>query len=561
MNYKFNVFLTGLLMTNSISAATLIDLGLKPITYLQRYSAISKSLTTNQTKLEQVRMDVDFNQTTHTRLQQTYAGYPIWDATAIVHTPKTNLKNSFDMPISMNSNSTMNGIIYEGLEKDLANTPNYELSDAQKTRALQEAKFSYQKKSNLTAINFQQEAIKTIVYIDENNQAHYAYLISFFVDDKMTGPHRPTSIVDAGSLRAYRSWDQVKTVESEHKWVLGGGIGGNEKIGELIYDGNTGHLPAMTMWHIYYEEITDKGEKRVLSNCYLHNDDIIVKDVAFENYEVSNKCYSIESKHNNVYWLDWDKQQTRWKNDEVNGGYSPSLDVLYGASIVKKLYQEWYGIPVLTQKDGKTPARLTLKVHFGRNIDDAFADDDEMTFGDGGKRFYPLTSLDVVAHEISHAFTSQHSNIDSSILQMAALHESFSDIAAIAAQFYVNGKINTWDIGRSITKGEGALRYLDNPLKDGLSIDHMKDLDYMNPHLIAGIFNKAFYLIATSSNWNVQKAFNVMVKANMNYWTSSMKTFDEAACGVISATKDYKYNVADVIVAFTKVGINTSRCT
>ena len=103
---------------------------------------------------------------------------------------------------------------------------------------------------------------------------------------------------------------------------------------------------------------------------------------------------------------------------------------------------------------------------------------------------------------------------------------------------------------------------MDDPKKDGLSIDHMKDYDesVFRAHLTAGVFNKAFYLLANSPHWDTRKAFNVMVKANMNYWSSSMKTFSEAACGVISAAKDYEYNVDDVKKAFEQVGITTSAC-
>lgn len=182
-----------------------------------------------------------------------------------------------------------------------------------------------------------------------------------------------------------------------------------------------------------------------------------------------------------------------------------------------------------------------------------------MTFGDGGTMFYPLTSLSITAHKISHGFTSQHSSIDGSQPQMAALHEAFSDEAAVTMQYYATGKI-TWDIGRDVMKNEGALRYLDNPKKDGISIDNLKDFDETEAHYGAGIFNKAFYLLATTKGWDVKKAFNVMIKANMNYWTSSMTTLTEAACGVTSAARDYGYNTADVRVAFIKIGIDTAGC-
>jgi Zn-dependent metalloprotease len=100
---------------------------------------------------------------------------------------------------------------------------------------------------------------------------------------------------------------------------------------------------------------------------------------------------------------------------------------------------------------------------------------------------------------------------------------------------------------------------VDDPIKDGISIDHLKDFnETLDLHYVAGISNKAFYLLATSPGWDIHKAFDVMLHANLYYWTSSMTTFSEAACGVISAAKDYNYNVEDIKLAFNKVGVETT---
>jgi len=541
--YQLLAVLIGLVTTNAVSAATVVDLSHQPISYLKPYFASQRGLTAGQLKFTRVRDDIDFNQTAHIRLQQTYAGYPIWDATSVVHIPHAT--NNSDM-FANADHTKINGLMYVGVEKDIANTSNDVLSESQKARALQ----------SVTALNEQQKSIKTIIYIDEHHQAHYAFLISFFVDDGETGAHRPTVIMGADSFQIYRSWDQVLTKKSNNTeaimLVTGGGIGGNEKIGETVYDGDIaqGYLTGFTMLY-----------NPSFSTCTLENDDIVVQDVAYGDGPVSQQCYASQDKHNNVYWLDWDNDETRWKDDEANGGYSPSLDALYSAVVVKKMYQDWYGVPVLTEEDGKTPMKLIMRVHYGRNFDNAFWDGHQMTFGDGGVKFYSLASLDVGAHEISHGFTMQHSNIDITQMQTLALHESFSDMAAIAVQFYLTGK-NRWDMGHNIMKNDDALRYLDDPKKDGHSIDNMKyfNNDMDDPHLIAGIFNKAFYLIATSKGWDTHTAFNIMVKANMHYWTSSMQTLTEAACGVLSATKDYNYNISDVSAAFSAVGIDTNGC-
>lgn len=93
------------------------------------------------------------------------------------------------------------------------------------------------------------------------------------------------------------------------------------------------------------------------------------------------------------------------------------------------------------------------------------------------------------------------------------------------------------------------------PTKDGHSIEHFDDYhDDLDVHLTSGIFNRAFYLLAHQPHWTVRKAFQVMVDANIKYWTSGT-SFEAASCGVIQAAIDRQYNKQDVINAFKEVGV------
>lgn len=332
-----------------------------------------------------------------------------------------------------------------------------------------------------------------------------------------------------------------------------GGIGGNQKTGPLIYDGGSGHLPALKM------KVNEEAVYEGFNVCKFENNNMVLKDVSYPDQPVLlSVCHLENGKHNQTAWLTLDDGETRWRHDEMNGGYSPSLDAFYAVTIAQNLYQDWYGLPILKTTDG-TPMQLTVRVHYGRNYENAFWDGKQITFGDGGDRYYPMTALDMTVHEMSHGFTDQHSNVDYSIVEMAALHEFFSDAAAMAAEYYVTGK-NTWAFGSTLVKGEGAIRYINDPKKNGAGIDHMKDFNKTEPHKAAGIMNKAFYLIAISPDWNTKKAFDVVVKANMDYWTASTKTLNEAACGILAATNDYHYNVADVKSALMQVGLDVSLC-
>jgi len=73
--------------------------------------------------------------------------------------------------------------------------------------------------------------------------------------------------------------------------------------------------------------------------------------------------------------------------------------------------------------------------------------------------------------------------------------------------------------------------------------------------LLLGVYNKAFYLLATKSGWNTQKAFQVFARANDLYWTAS-STFNQGACGVETAATDLGFTKADVTAAFTSVGVS-----
>ncbi|MFT4926144.1 MAG: vibriolysin [Phenylobacterium sp.] len=178
-----------------------------------------------------------------------------------------------------------------------------------------------------------------------------------------------------------------------------------------------------------------------------------------------------------------------------------------------------------------------------------------MSFGDGATTFHPLVSLDVSAHEVSHGYTQQNSNLEYSGMS-GGMNEAFSDMAGEAAEFYMNGS-NDWKVGAQIYKAAGALRYMDDPTKDGKSIGHASHFtSSMDVHYSSGVFNKAFYKLATTAGWSVQKAFATMALANKTYWTAN-STFDQGACGVYKAAGDKGYTKADVTTAFAAVGVNT----
>ena len=289
--------------------------------------------------------------------------------------------------------------------------------------------------------------------------------------------------------------------------------------------------------------------------CYLSNETVIIRDKRNHDQVPSFRCEKKDSQHNNVYWNTID--------DAINGGYSPNNDGLYSDMIVRDMYLQWFEVPMLL-KNGK-PMQVTFFVHDPLEGQNAYYEDGKMVFGDGDSESYPVVAPSVVAHEMSHGFTEQHAGLKYRG-ESGGLDESFSDMADKAVEYFVYGK-NNWDIDAELVKEGGRmLRYMDEPTKDcegkkpgeACSISHVKDYKRnMNVHFSSGIYNKIFYLLATK--WNTHQAFEVMVQANMNYWTATT-TFARAACGVIEAVKDYKYDEVAVRDAMKTVGLTTRNC-
>ncbi|WP_434299598.1 M4 family metallopeptidase [Corallococcus exiguus] len=231
----------------------------------------------------------------------------------------------------------------------------------------------------------------------------------------------------------------------------------------------------------------------------------------------------------------------------INGAYSPLNDAHYFGSVIFNMYQAYVGKAPLT-------FQLTMRVHYGSNYENAFWNGSAMTFGDGYTTFYPLVSLDVGAHEVSHGFTEQNSGLIYSG-QSGGINEAYSDIAGEAAEYYMRGT-NDFLVGAEIFKSSGALRYMANPPQDGRSIGHASNYyNGLDVHYSSGVYNKAFYLLATTPGWGTVKAFQVFARANDLYWGPSTD-FNQGACGVQTAAQDYGFNVSNVASAFAAVGVS-----
>lgn len=489
------------------------------------------SASVSKDSLSFISQHTDVNKVTHVRMQQQYAGFPVFGGYAIMHSMHTAKSLA-----SSQTDVHMNGTVYQGLQAELGQPSSAFVKNA--SAALQ------QFKSNFANKPVSEEQVTPMVYIDDKHQAHWAYKVSVFVNHNDKTPERPTAIIDAETNKVFVQWNNVKT---EMVPVKGAGFGGNRKMGKFEFGKD---LPLL--------ELTRDTSSQM---CFMENDDVKVVDM---NHKYSSRNAAMKFSCDKDFAEDSsDIFYTGYSQDgydKDNGAYSPTNDALYAGYVIKHMYHDWYGLEVLKKSDG-SPMKLVMRVHYGDAYENAYWDGKQMTFGCGDTMMYPLVSLGVGAHEISHGFTEQNSGLEY-YGQSGGLNESFSDMAAQAAEFYSVGK-NSWQIGPEIMKegsGYDALRYMDRPSRDGASIDTADEYyGGLDVHYSSGVYNHLFYILSNQPDWNVRMSFDVMVKANMDYWTP-YANFEEAGCGVLSAAKDLGLSLDAVKKSLKEVAVNYDHC-
>lgn len=488
------------------------------------------TLNEKKNSLMFIKQRKDDKRVTHVRMQQQFAGFPVFRGYAIFHS-----KQPLNTIISHGNNIKMNGQLYKDLEADLGAMPSSFIQN--KAAALDALKTFYPQGK------ISEEEVIPMVYVNKNHRAFWAYQISFLVHYDNKIPERPTAIVDANHYKPFAQWNDIQTMKTNARAV---GFGGNIRTRKYEFGKNLPYL---------YVSRNDR-----INICYMENQQVKVVDMEHQYYHANLPmpfpCESPVKGRKNVYW----SGQNADGYDLQNGSYSPSNDALYAGYVISRMYKRWYNTPALVSRTGQ-PKQLIMRVHFGDGYENAFWDGRQMTFGDGGDLMHPLVSIGVAAHEISHGFTQQHSNL-AYFGESGGMNEAFSDMAAQAAEYYFK-RSSSWKIGAEIMKEESgykALRYMKQPSLDGQSIDRADEYyDGLDVHHASGVYNRLFYLMAHQPDWSTRKAFDVMVKANMDYWTP-YSTFAEGACGVINAARDLEYSLSAVKDSLVKVGLNYEAC-
>lgn len=498
---------------------------------------IRQSFVPGNYQIKPVESDSNSN-AKHIRYQIYYKNIPVWGHELILH------QNS-------KTEDYITGVEASGIEKDLNQIEGtYTAEEIEKKIVA----------GNSDKIIYKN--IEKIIYLDANKKTHLAYHLSMYSNNPSTFVAAPNYIVDANSGEILKQWDDLA-----HKRI-GQGLGGNVftlpyRNGLFQHGDSQPGIPSLGKF-----DVTVKGSK-----CYVETPNVRVINVAKTDMDQGSfpvlSIVEVFKRPPTFYYPCSARTNYINKNDgdsaPANFSFSSVNDTMYFSGITMDMYKEYYGVPKPLGDD--LPLRAYTHI---KNFDNAFAVPSvkvkgiyiihqQIVIGDGNTML-TAPAQGTLAHELSHNFTRLYSNLVYSE-QSGGINEAFSDMASIAMQDYLVKDYPwywdgvDWSVGREATIGAEPIRYMDDPVKDGRSIDNALSYnDKLDVHQSSGVFNKAFYLLAHKTGWSVRKAFQVMVDANMNYWTSSTH-FEPAACGVIQAAIDRKYNKQAVIDAFAEVGV------
>ncbi len=227
-------------------------------------------------------------------------------------------------------------------------------------------------------------------------------------------------------------------------------------------------------------------------------------------------------------------------------------------------------------------------IHYGNNFKNAYFDGNFFVYGDGDNQtFQTMSSLDVVAHEYTHAITENTADLIYKN-EPGALSESFSDIFAVVIEHYLESECADWIVGEDIVvkEGKNGIRNLANP-KDSTMLTVQPDTYYGEHwyqgskdnggvHTNCGAHSYAFYLLANGgsgvndhgqgysiSGIGIDKAAQIFFHNLQHYLFPTAGYIDARNGAILSAIDLYgtgSNEVEQVSNAFCAIGLGLGNC-
>jgi len=329
--------------------------------------------------------------------------------------------------------------------------------------------------------------------------------------------------------------------------------------------------------HKAFEGIVEgkRGADPVKDKVYVDADTgQIVADYPTIHFAESRKVYSANNSTTIPGTLKRSEGQAATSDVDVNAAYDGTGDAY-------EAYKNFWN----RDSYDNAGAALISSVHYDTNYCNAYWDGTQMVYGDGdpSSNCAPLArSVDVTAHELTHAVTERESGLVYSG-ESGGMNEAMSDIFGAFVEAWVDGgktgtlavSTNTWLVGEDILPP--ALRFMCNPAQDGSSADVWSStVGNLDVHYSSGVGNLALCLLSQGGTHpkgkttiNVpalgfDKAIRILYKAQVDILTSNanyaaVRTAMEqatTALGYDQATKD----AVSCAWAAVKVGTAPTSC-
>lgn len=237
-----------------------------------------------------------------------------------------------------------------------------------------------------------------------------------------------------------------------------------------------------------------------------------------------------------------------------------ALDVHWGVEMTYDYYYNKFG------RNSYDNQGSVIRSFVNYPDSNAYWTGNEMVFGEANS--IPWVSLDITAHELTHAFTQSSSNLRYQA-ESGAINEGMSDVFATCVEQYAkpNNGYNIWLIGEDVV----TLRDMGNPT---CKYYHGTGwIDTSNPtvnndqggvHTNSGIFNYWFYQLVNGTNTETytvdsigfDKAINICYLMNASYLTPNATFHDAARCSILTAAHlGFNDTIEQIINAWKNVGV------
>ncbi|MEU9341289.1 M4 family metallopeptidase [Streptomyces sp. NPDC048278] len=287
--------------------------------------------------------------------------------------------------------------------------------------------------------------------------------------DSLGNPVARTVLTDARTGAQIDAWDSIETATGDGKSLYSGTV-----PLETTQSGSTYNLTDPTRGNTYTGDAANKTDLCIFGICISRAPSTVFTDA-----------------------------DNHWGTGATSDRSSAAVDAQYGTNETWDYYKNVQGRNGIAG-DGKGSYN---RVHYGNSYNNAFWDDSCfcMTYGDGdGTTFGPLVALDVAGHEMTHGVTSKTAALTYSG-ESGGLNEATSDILGTLVEWYANNPSDPGDylIGEKIVRsgfGKAALRFMDQPSKDGSSADYWSSsVGNLDVHYSSGVANHFAYLLAEGS--------------------------------------------------------------